>query len=210
MSLVGFLFVYNIFAGVMTEKKYRISTFELVVYPDMKPLKLVMYEDENTIEIHRIEIYANNASKPFQVFNKIESENMNPAAPHRIAVIDMNFDGYKDFRVVSWVGSTWNRGYHVWLYNPKSGRFCYDVDLSNLSSPIVFDARTQTVSTFSKGGSAAAIHSRYDYKFIAGKLTRVKRYEQTFDKKFDRYVYTIWKRINGKMVKVEHAVVPWK
>jgi len=184
--------------------------FKYKIHPDLKLMTFVLYDcPKNKFEIEKIEIYSKNVSTPFQIIGRYWAPLPLFKKERRLEALDMNFDGYKDIRLMQEQGATGNIRYHVWLYNPKTRRFDYHQEYGDLCS-FSYDPKTKVISTFSKGGHKSNIHSSETYKIINDKLTMVTKYKQEYNRKDDNYLYTLWKRVDGKMKIVKHGVVPDK
>ncbi len=67
-------------------------------------------------------------------------------------VVDLNFDGYRDFWVVREMGAKWNR-YEAYVYEPRTGRFVKDAfakEVAALDNPDV-DEMSKVIVTSSLG-----------------------------------------------------------
>lgn len=84
---------------------------------------------------------------------------------------DMNFDGYKDFRIVQYVPAAPNISYIMWIWNPKTNQFQEDSDLEQILSP-EFDQEKKLIYSFTRG--SATDHYDDTYQYINGKLTHIK------------------------------------
>ncbi len=84
---------------------------------------------------------------------------------------DMNFDGYKDFRIIYYVPASPNISYCMWTWNPKANQFEENRDLEQIFSP-VFDQDNKLIYSSTRG--SATDHYEYTYQYIDGKLTIIK------------------------------------
>ncbi|MDO8590573.1 MAG: hypothetical protein Q7R65_01195 [bacterium] len=113
---------------------------------------------------------------------------------------DMNFDGYKDIRLMSWWGATGNTGYTYWLFDPSKNIFVENSDLSSLSNPTP-ELQTKTIATHSVGGMASCIYNNGTYKFdVDGKLILIRSEKQDYVEESKSFVKTIGELKDGKMV----------
>jgi hypothetical protein len=120
---------------------------------------------------------------------------------------DMNFDGYKDFRVLKYISilDTSIREYWYWSYNSYTEKFERDSRFDKFRSP-VFDLDSKTITTnykIAKGGSFNDI-LRCDaiYKVNNNHLTLVFEEVSTQDKDGDRDKLLYSRElIEGKLVK---------
>lgn len=122
-------------------------------------------------------------------------------------IIDVNSDGYKDFKILSNIGNTGlNNGYSFWLYNPHTGKFNHSEEFDNLfganptfdESGLVTEQSTET---------NCLCYDTETFKIIGTTKVLVRREAQTFD--WDKQLYTriLLKLINGKLVEVKKKVM---
>ncbi len=112
---------------------------------------------------------------------------------------DMNFDGYKDIRLMSWWGATGNTGYTYWLFDPSKKVFLENSDLSSLSNPTP-ELQTKTIATHSVGGMAGCIYNNGTYKFdVSGKLILIRSEKQDWVEESKSFIKTISELKDGKM-----------
>ena len=111
--------------------------FEFKIHPSSKLMTFVMYNSpKNKFEIEKNEIYSKNTSTPFQIIGKYWAPLPLFRKKRRLEALDMNFDGYKDIRLMQDQGATGNIRYHVWLYNPETQKFDYHQEYGDLSCPM--------------------------------------------------------------------------
>ena len=109
--------------------------------------------------------------QPIQTFTE---EFLMGVAPELHAVVDANFDGFRDF------GYLFHMGIHsdywrYWLWNEEQRQFTYYAPLSEISLP-VFDAERQVVTGWtSNPGAAGGIRTLHRWE--DGELVCVRRIE---------------------------------
>ena len=108
--------------------------------------------------------------------------------------IDMNFDGFLDFKVNYEMGATGNSWDEYWLFNPADQKFQYNIQLSELISAIPYP-REKRVESYSRSGMD--YQTLEDYEWNTGALTIVKRAIVNADSKF---VHQIYEKKSGKLV----------
>jgi hypothetical protein len=110
-----------------------------------------------------------------QVFLDIQAElKSNPF--NVIQVSDYNFDGYPDFMFLMQTGGAGpNDTHNFYLYNPKSGNFEYNDELSQLPQ-VQIDPKSQTISSNWRDG--AGHHGGEKYAFINQQLTKIAYWDQ--------------------------------
>ena len=113
---------------------------------------------------------------------------------------DINFDGYKDIKLMSFWGATGNTGHTYWLFDSSKNLFIENKDLAELSNPKP-DLATKTIWTHSVGGMAGCIYNNGTYKFDAnGKLILIHSEKQDWVEETKSFTKTINELKNGEMV----------
>lgn len=87
-------------------------------------------------------------------------------------VVDLDFDGYPDVRVVREWGAKWQT-FHVWRYDPRLRRHVYDARLSRLPN-LTIDLNRRELVSFTIGPSDPSC-DRYAWR--NGRLLRTERIE---------------------------------
>lgn len=72
----------------------------------------------------------------------------------------MNFDGYSDIWVMTSWGATGNESGCAWLFNPKTGRFEFSKEFSDLGGYIL-DPATKTITTRGHAGAGSIEAAKY-------------------------------------------------
>ncbi|AAN47293.1 hypothetical protein RBB68_00415 [Leptospira interrogans] len=111
---------------------------------------------------------------------------------------DMNFDGYKDIRLILYQGETGNKGYTFWLFDPSKNFFIENKELNELVRP-VFDLKTKTIQTHYHISACEYINQTYK---IAknGKLIQISEETQEWIEKNKSFRQKIGKLKNGTWV----------
>lgn len=187
-----------------------IHAFEFQIHEDLKPYIFKLYGNKSN-HIEKIEIIIKGEASPFQsIYTTSQSPYQSPYKGAKyFEAVDMNFDGYKDIRLLDWWGATGNKGYRCWLYNPKKKRFYINRELGGLSNPR-FDCKKKKIYTSGTGGHAGMIHCISILTFISGKLICLESERQDYVKEKNHYLRIRSKLINGKMVEVERKIVKEK
>jgi hypothetical protein len=117
-----------------------------------------------------------------------------------VIVEDMNFDGYNDFRTMSWFMTRGQTFYNFWLYDPAKGKFKADTFMSNNMWDVQFDHQAKTVTSNQRLAGGPFNHVNEVYAWENGKLI-LQHKEECDQNPFGDDVYiTMTKRINGKLV----------
>lgn len=96
--------------------------------------------------IDRIAIRQQNAAEPFQVIEDVGSRTYPDIENNGFEVIDLNFDGYLDFRLLAHTTAGPNTLYLNWLWSPHDQRFVANEALNEIVSP-EFDPDTQEITS---------------------------------------------------------------
>ena len=113
--------------------------------------------------------------------------------------LDINFDKYLDFNLVTSVGSQGSHGYHYWTYNKNIRRFEKNQDFEEVCGEIKLDPSKQLIHTTNYWGSTCCNET---YRIQNGKPLEIEC--ETLEQVLDRNGHPIWhttieKLINGKM-----------
>lgn len=179
------------------------ATFRLKIHSSLPEyvFHLVGNAEDNIIE--KIEI--SREGKLVQT----EDVAMNEPPPRNeeyFQAVDINFDGYADIKLLSWWGGTGNKGYNWWLFNPKSGTFVYQQELSGLSNPVP-NPKTKEITTYSKGGMAGMVYGQETYRFDGDRLVLMRSVEQNWVDEKKHFVKVTRERKNGTMQVVKEELV---
>ncbi|MBI4117830.1 MAG: hypothetical protein HY453_01995 [Parcubacteria group bacterium] len=97
-----------------------------------------------------------------------------------VKIEDINFDGFGDIRLLSWVGSG-NRGYQYWIFDEKKKDFVLNTKLNGLSSPFA-DEKNKVVKTHHNLGMAGSIFIDEVYHWMdEGDFERISEIDQNWD-----------------------------
>ncbi|MFZ3157167.1 MAG: hypothetical protein WA124_06640 [Smithella sp.] len=102
---------------------------------------------------------------------------------HEVQMVDVNFDGYLDLRLLDNAGATGNDWYSTYIYDRSSGKFKYHHELSQLSG-ITIDQKMKQIITYNREG-ACAEYIEY-YGFARNKLVLLKAKWTEIDRRRDK------------------------
>lgn len=125
---------------------------------------LVWHDDKSaaTHVLDRIEIRRKGETAPFQILTHIESS-LSPDVPNNgFELLDLNFDGYLDLRVIRFAPAGPNTPYQNWIWSKAEGKFIENPGLDEITSP-QFDAESQEISSHWR--SSAAEHGVDVYSY---------------------------------------------
>ena len=116
---------------------------------------------------------------------------------------DINFDGFKDFRIVQFFPASPNIPYFYWLYDGKAQQFVRDTSLEEITSPD-FNAADKVITSFWR--ASCCDHGLSTYKYINGKITLIEEVEIAQDLDNAQLQITTKKKlINGEMKLLERT-----
>ena len=125
-----------------------------------------------------IEVLDSATGKRVQVIRDFYSEPISASADvlaDALGVIDANFDGYPDLTIAgSGGGAGPNFSTNFFLFDPASGSFRFDQELSELSQPSV-NTKDRTISSAGRDGCCR--HSSTTYRYVRNKLTKIAEVE---------------------------------
>ena len=90
-----------------------------------------------------------------------------------IQLVDLNFDGYLDFRILLYRGATGCNSYASFLYNPALKKFVFNKQLSDMSALRV-DAESKQLTTYDRGGYCDELIRHYEVRDNKFMLTKAE------------------------------------
>jgi hypothetical protein len=140
----------------------NLPPFTLKIIPNKQPAD--QYGNAQST-ISDIEVYRGDSKVPSQHLKGCNLDSMEPPPPGGgvFRTEDYNFDGYQDVFLTTWWGGTGNFGGCIWLYEPKTGRFSYSKEFSDIDIHDV-DADTKTLSSISNSSAADWRSKTYEVK----------------------------------------------
>tara|TARA_R110000824_G_scaffold118960_15_gene272397 strand:+ start:92627 stop:93346 length:720 start_codon:yes stop_codon:yes gene_type:complete len=133
---------------------------------------LVWKQSDGGHALERIELREQGKPEPFQVIENIQSDVSSHIANNGFEAIDLNFDGFLDMRVISFLPAGPNTPYQNWLWSPRHHRFVANPALDEISSP-QFDADAEEIT--SAWRSSAVEHGSDIYVYDEGKPVLIHR-----------------------------------
>jgi hypothetical protein len=154
--------------------------------------------DGSVLAVRRIEIRRDGDREPFQSIDDLRTETpLETGAGFQ--VVDMNFDGYDDFRLMEFAAAGPTTPYVNYLFDPATSRFVRSAALDELPSATFDAARRRIVSTWRDG---ATRYGRDEYAFRGAVPALVRREVRDYESE-DAYVLTVSEAVGGEMVVVE-------
>gem|GEM_PF-3403718 len=186
-SAVDFPDIYENFSGV---KEIRAK-----IHNDSDKFTFRLIGDNKENKINKIQVIT-----PSGVVQTIEPEmeETPPKGSKYFILEDLDFDGYKDLKILSMWGATGNLFYKCWLYDPKEAKFIFDEALSDMGNPLPHP-ESKTLTTRSTGGMAGCIFIEETYIYKDGKPVVIETIDQDYDQNDEQLVRTVRKRIHGEL-----------
>ncbi len=132
-------------------------TCEAVVSQVMPPFYFELFweldEEMGERAVTRIAIRQQGAAEPFQVIENVDSRTFTDIENNGFEVIDLNFDGDLDFRLLAQTTAGPNALYRNWLWSPRDQRFEVNEALNEIVSP-EFDPDTQEITSHWRSSAA--------------------------------------------------------
>jgi hypothetical protein len=143
------------------------------------PVRATLHAAEAPGDTGVLQVQAIELQRGGQLLQRIEGlDTQTPASPAPIEVLDMNFDGIADLRLVESRPAGPNTPYLHWLWDNTHQRFVPSPALDDLSAPR-FDARRKQVQSDWRDGPT---HYGTDtYVWRAGELHAVSRQERLYN-----------------------------
>jgi hypothetical protein len=184
------------------------ATFRLRIHPTLPEFSFTLVGDQSTdnsetLHIKRIEIRRGAETEPFQVLQGLSTSTpLQPGPP--LSVVDMNFDGYGDIRLIELQPAGPNVPYLNWLFEPTSGRFVESRALNAITSP-QFDAATGEIRSEWRDGPTRYGTDIYVYRQAEPVLVRKesKEYRRpgVYTLQVSQLVDGAWKTVEQREVR---------
>jgi len=75
---------------------------------------------------------------------------------------DWNFDGYKDFTLIKWVGMA-DQSYYLWLFDRKLGKYKLSPSFGKIINPVA-DKKSKGITSSYHAGPTTYYYSTYQFK----------------------------------------------
>lgn len=120
-----------------------------------------------------------------------------------IELVDMNFDGLEDLRIMRAAADLTHPSYRYWLFDPRLNGFAAEPMLDSIQDP-QFDYSRQMVSSQWYAGKGHRGGSTYKYE--NGRLVILSTLEKFTEGDHERWV--TWGLLNGKFQQVQEKRMP--
>jgi hypothetical protein len=161
------------------DSDYGIFHLVYAIHPSEPPFGIRMHIPDNKVYVFD---NAEENGEPIQEFPLSEDIDYEEGpyaeeAEKTFDFADFNFDGYKDLLIVKSFGSS-NIWYDVFIYDRTAKKFLLENTLSGLTSPQA-DSAGKKINYHDMGGMAGGWYTDGTYGWIDGKLTEVRKEDQT-------------------------------
>lgn len=126
-----------------------------------------------------------------------------------LELVDLNFDGVKDLRLLSAKHGQGQTIWQYWLFDPKTRRFVPNPQLDAALNPRPdTEGRAKTLSAYWNGGAAGRVYWRRAYRWDEGRLVLIEETEQTaLPGRPDDFQKTVRRRHGTGLAVVEQSTV---
>ena len=149
-------------------KNIGCASFTIKVHDSLPPYiitirgKIYKQSEDEYFTPKKFEIKNKSTGKIIQKINA-SWVNSNSTSCDYVQIVDMNFDGYLDFRFFIDKGATGNDWYGSFLYDPKTHKFILNELLSDQSG-LTVDAKNKQVVTYTTCGGCLEFMKYYKYQ----------------------------------------------
>ncbi len=190
--------------------EHYVVHFEIIDSADITIYKTKIY-DNNKVLIQSIHDTINFMGKEHRMMvDQYSDEPTNPNFNSDISVVDINFDGYTDIKIKSYVTVHGSSGFNYFLYTPDSNKFIFNQDFSDLDGDLTLSNELKEIYT-SDYSWQDETWTKWTYKVLNNKpiLFTIKT-EHVYTEDNKQKFHTVIERlINGEM-KVIKDTIEWK
>jgi hypothetical protein len=182
-------------------------TCTFLIHPKL-PLFTFHFAGQADNTFGNLDITSGTSSEVIQTIeNSTDPNAIAPAkAESALTVVDANFDGYKDLKLLSTCGVTGNCSYDFYLYDPRANEFVHNDFLSGLVTPS-FDQQKKQVLTSSNSSVYDTQSETYRYE-NDGRYTLIRKEASTWDRDARTITQRTYEIRNGQMELVDSKTTP--
>lgn len=182
------------------------TTIRFRIHPELPELTFTLVgdrlaESSETLHVKTIEIRRAGATEPVQIIEGLDTATPVSTDLPGLAVLDMNFDGYGDIRLVEFQPAGPNIPYLNWLFDPTSERFVESRALNAITSP-QFDPATREIRSDWRDGATHYGTDIYVFRDGGPVLVRKELKEYTgpglYTLQVSRFVNGVWKVVEQR------------
>ena len=151
------------------------------------------------LHVTAIEVRRGAQTESLQTIDGLDTQTPVPADGPVLGILDMNFDGYQDIRLVESQPAGPNVPYVNWLFDPASGRFAASPALNAIVAPAFDPARREIRSEWRDGPTRYGTDT---YVFRDGAPVAVRRELKTYSAP-GRYTQQVLRPKDGGWTVVE-------
>jgi hypothetical protein len=177
--------------------------FRFRIDPKLPPFRFEYVGDDRNFPVE-VRCYRPASATAFQRIDISDGEAPYRGCDYYFTAIDMNGDGYKDLRVLSFWGATGNEVFTVYLWNAHAGRFERSEDYSICGKPFDKDG---CCKIHWNSGHAGRDFIDSDYCMRQGTLVLVKRVHQARSQADRCFYRTVEELKQGELQVVSRAKV---
>lgn len=179
-------------------------TYRSTIHPELPEFAFKLVGEvsdmsEDIVNVNAIDIRKSNESQPFQTIQGLDTETPVREDYVGFEIEDMNFDGYRDIRIVELLPAGPNIPYLYWLFEPKAGSFVQNKELEEITSP-EFESDKKRIKS-SWRDSAVRYGTDY-YQFTGGKPLLVRQEIEEYSNEGVKRL-TVRERVGDEMKVVE-------
>jgi len=161
-------------------------------------------ESKDTLHVKKIEVRRGVSSEPIQVIEGLDTATPISSNLPALAVLDMNFDGYGDIRLVESQPAGPNIPYLNWLFEPGSGRFVESPALNAITSP-EFDPENRKIRSNWRDGATRYGTDVYvvekDGPVLVRKELKVYKAPGVYTSQVSELIDGVWKIVEQREVR---------
>jgi hypothetical protein len=126
---------------------------------------------------------------------------------HEVQLVDLNFDGYLDLRLLDNEGATGNNWYASFLYDPGQGKFIHNWHLSSQSG-LTIDSENKQIITYNRCGWCYEFMKYYKYRNGNYILSKIEWTDMDTTKKLDCLKITGIPKLGDIKITVDRSCDP--
>lgn len=187
LIIITFIFIYGYsFAQMQNENSGKVvQTYTIADSAKSQQLKISLLEPNN-VDWSFFQVIVNNLSTldTLQIFS---GDFTSPEdLKYSFKLEDVNFDNYKDLKILTNIGNSGNEDYEFWIYNAEEKKYIFDNELTELigCNPSI-DDYNKTYTTGGFLGCNSNCWSYSTYKNINDKLLVIQEETQQYTDSLD-------------------------
>jgi len=162
LLIIYFISPSSIFSQTNDSISVFDTTISFTLHKNIKPYSVhFVIIDSVEVTIYKTKIYNNNryliqslddtinfmGKESRMMVDRFSYDPPNPNFNNDISFVDINFDGYTDLKIKSFVTMEGTSEFNYYLYNPDSNKFIYNQEFSNLDGNLSLDAKLKEITS---------------------------------------------------------------